>query len=111
MFDDHQIQFPSRQIDVGNNHVHHIADGDFFAGALAAHDAAAGIDIPPVIHQVFIADHSVDQPGVELNEDSEIRDSADHAGHFIADMVFEQGKDFNLPQFALGIFGAALGEA
>ncbi len=74
-------------------------------------NAAALVHVPPIVHQVFVADQSVDQPGRKLHEDAEVGDAGDDAGEILADLFDQKFQDFYLPQLAFGIVGAALGEA
>ena len=83
-FDDRQIQLAPGEIDLYDTGVDDIADADFGAGALAADDAAALVDIPPVVHEVFVADQAIDEVGLELDEDAEVGDARDDAVEFIA---------------------------
>src|SRR4051794_33953921 len=55
-FADGQVQLAPRRIDAGDDDFGDIADADFLARALAADDARAFVDVPPIVHQVFVAD-------------------------------------------------------
>ena len=105
-----QIQFAAGGIDSRDHDHYLITDADFRAGALAADDAVFVVHIPPVIHQVFVANQAVDQVGLQLDEHTEIGDTGDYAGEFFTDVVLQQFQQFHLPKFALGIVAAAFGE-
>src|SRR5687768_7669829 len=55
-FRDGQVEFAAGGVDSHDDDLGDVADADFGAGALAAHVAAALVDVPPVVHQVLVAD-------------------------------------------------------
>ena len=89
-FDNRQVKLPARRIDADDADGGGIADADAPAGALAADDAAGFVDVPPVVHQIFVADQSIDEPGGELHEDAEIGDAGDDAGEIVRRPCFPE---------------------
>src|SRR4051812_24052544 len=58
-FADGESQFSPRHIDAHDENFRHITHRDAHARSLTAHDSAARVDVPPIVHQVFVADQSV----------------------------------------------------
>src|SRR4051812_17010066 len=51
---DRQSQLATCEVYLGDDHLCHIADADLHPRPLAAHDAGLVIDIPPIVHQIFV---------------------------------------------------------
>ena len=77
-------------------------------GAISDAETAAG-DAATAVEAA--TGDAVDEILLDLQEDAEAGDAGDDGGVFVADVVLEEGEDFNLAKFVLGVFGAALGEA
>src|SRR5207248_234561 len=60
-FVDRQAQLAARDVDPHDEDLRHVADADARPRALAADVPAALVDVPPVVHQVLVADQTVDQ--------------------------------------------------
>src|SRR4051794_14640951 len=86
-FGDGEVELAAGGIDFDDDDFARVADADAFAGALAADDARAGVDVPPVVHEIFIFDQAIDEVFVKLDEDAEVRDAGDNAGEFLADLA------------------------
>src|SRR5947209_3833252 len=105
-----QIKFPSRTVHPHDANRHRIPHSNACTGSLSAHGSRLFIDVPPVIHQIFIADQPFHQVFANLDENAEVGNPCHHAGKFIPQPVFQQLKDFHLSQFALGVIRPALGK-
>ena len=110
-FGDGDVQFAAGEIDADDDGFDDVADADGGAGALAADLPGFFVYVPPVIHEVFVADEAINEVSLELDEDAEVGDPGDDAEEFLADLPGQKFQDLHLTEFALGIIGAALGEA
>src|SRR3954469_24440354 len=52
---DGQAELAARDVHLHDEDLRHVADADARAGALAAHESAALVHVPPVVHQVLVA--------------------------------------------------------
>ena len=67
--------------------LHNVPDADLFASTLATDESAALVHVPPVVHQILVADQPVDQIGRQLDEDAEIGHAGDDAVELVADVL------------------------
>src|SRR6059058_453184 len=76
---DGQVQLAPRQINLHDPRPHRIADADAHARAAPFDDARALVDIPVIVHQIFVADQPIHEVRPELDEQTEVRDARDDA--------------------------------
>src|SRR5204862_1786286 len=87
---DREDQLAPRDVGTDDDRLDDVADADALAGALAADEAAGDVDVPPVVHQVLVADQALDQVGLKLYEQAEVRDPGDDAEELLAELLAEQ---------------------
>jgi hypothetical protein len=67
-FADGEVELAAGHVDPRDDDAADVADGDLLAGALAADEAGAVVDVPPVVEQPVVADQAVDEVLLDLTK-------------------------------------------
>ena len=97
-----------RDVDTGDSYRDDIPDFEAFRKAKEPRtEPDFSSTSPPVVHEVFVTNEPVNQPGLKLDVDAELGDAGDDAVVDIADVLLQEGQDFDAAKLAFGVFGAA----